>query len=79
MILGAIMNTVYTYRYGLKMNVSFFMCIINANTNPDVLDDLLGPVVPKTIVDPQLHELQWRLRAERILGWHVEVVHKGNH
>lgn len=48
-----------------------------SDTDLDVLLGLFLAVVPETIVQPQLHQFQWRLRAERVLGRHVEVVHEG--
>lgn len=49
----------------------------NLTTDLDVLLGLFLAVVPETIVQPQLHQFQRRLRAERVLGRHVEVVHEG--
>ena len=43
----------------------------------DVFLGLLLPVVPEAVVQPELHQLQGWLGAERVLGRHVEVVHEG--
>ena len=45
----------------------------------DVLDDLLLAVVPEAVVEPELDELERRLRAELVLRRHVEVVHEADH
>ena len=42
----------------------------------NVLSGLFESIIPKTIVNPQLNELQWWLGAKRVLSGHVEVVHK---
>ena len=43
----------------------------------NLLDDLLLSVIKEPIVDPLPDELQGRLRTKGVLGWHVEVIHKG--
>jgi len=48
-------------------------------TYPDVLDDLLLSVIPEAVVNPEFDEFEGWLGAERVLGRHVEVVHKRTH
>lgn len=38
---------------------------------------MLRAIVPEAVIDPLTDQLQRRLRSERVLGGHVEVVHEG--
>lgn len=42
----------------------------------DVFGSLLFAIVPETKVEPEANELERRLRAVYVFGWHVEIVHK---
>lgn len=43
----------------------------------DLFNSLLESVVPEAVVDPLPDELQRRLGAKRILGWHVQIIQVG--
>ena len=43
----------------------------------DMFDSLFLPVVPEVVVNPLSNEFQWGLGPKRVLGGHVEVIHKG--
>ena len=45
----------------------------------NVLDGLLRSIIPETIVNPEANQLQRGLGPKRVLGWHIEVIHEGDH
>ena len=45
----------------------------------DIFSDLLQPVVPKSIIDPESHQFEGWLAAKCIFCGHVEIVHERHH
>lgn len=45
----------------------------------NVLDGLLRSIIPEAIVNPEANQLQRGLGPKRVLGWHIEVIHEGDH